>query len=69
VECCLKFLQDRRGNRDARSRRTDANNQERILKHLSTKETATLIPDEDTDDSVESPRHLAYVKKYKRFES
>lgn len=69
LKCLSVGLQDRRISRDSRSRRTDTVNQERILKHLSTKESPSNKPaDDESDDTVESPRHLSYVKKYRRYE-
>ncbi|BBN15737.1 protein MpRLK-Pelle_RLCK-Vb [Marchantia polymorpha subsp. ruderalis] len=67
----LSILTDRRISRDARSRRTDSLNQERMLKHLSAKDTTSTskaADQEDSDNSVDSPRNLSYVKKYRRYE-
>ncbi|KAL3682831.1 hypothetical protein R1sor_000853 [Riccia sorocarpa] len=62
------FRDDRRVIRDLRSRRTDSLNQERMLKHLTSKDVIAPKGElEDSDTSVDSPRKSS-AKKYSKFD-
>ncbi|KAL2611566.1 hypothetical protein R1flu_023258 [Riccia fluitans] len=62
------FRDDRRVIRDVRSRRTDSLNQERMLRHLTSKDALASKGElEDSDTSLDSPQKPS-AKKYSKFD-